>query len=169
MKQEFQELYSYNRWANERVLVAAGELTSEELVRDLGSSFPSVMATLSHMLFAEWIWLERWMGNSPKDAPSGWRTSALTELRGFWRDFEQRQSGFIDDLSEERLQQIVEYRNTAGTSLSAPLHQLMRHVVNHSTYHRGQVATMLRQLGSKAPGTDLVLFYRESSSGSRSR
>lgn len=164
MPQEIQELYAYNRWANRRILAAAAGLSAEQLGRDLGSSFPSVLATLTHVLAAEWIWLERWNGRSPTGLPA-WDLSDRPALERRWNEVEQAQSYFVAALAEPDLERAVDYRTTDGTPYAAPLGQLLRHVVNHSTYHRGQVVTMLRQLGARAPSTDLVVYYRELSAG----
>jgi uncharacterized damage-inducible protein DinB len=158
---EIQQLYAYNRWANRRILAAVGALSAEERGRDLGSSFPSVQATLAHVLLAEWIWLERWNGRSPTGLPGEWDLSEWPGLENRWNEVEAAQARFVAALAEADLERAVDYRTTDGTPYAAPLGQLLRHVVNHSTYHRGQVVTMLRQLGAAAPSTDLVLYHRE--------
>lgn len=161
MLDEILQLYDYNRWANRRVLDVVGALTPEQLTRDLGSSFPSVRDTLAHVLAAEWVWLERWRGSSPTSFPddSGLDSHAAIVTR--WDEHESDQAAFLEDLTEDRLREVVAYRNTAGQPFAEPLWQLMRHVVNHSTYHRGQVTTMLRQMGAAAVGTDLITYFRE--------
>lgn len=161
MIHEIRELYEYNRWANHRMLGAAARLTAEQLTRDLQSSFPSVQATLAHVLSVEWVWLQRWLGESPTSIPSAWDLSSVDALRRRWAEVERDQSLFLDDLKDEEFRRVVSYRNVAGEPFAAPLWQLLRHVVNHSTYHRGQVATLIRQLGMGVPATDLGLFYRE--------
>jgi uncharacterized damage-inducible protein DinB len=158
---ELRDLYAYNRWANRRILAAVAAVPADEAARDLGSSFPSLLATLSHVLSAEWIWLERWKGRSPAGFPDAGALASLPDLTRWWQTVEREQTGFLDHLLPSDLDEILEYRNTAGARFHAPLWQLMRHLVNHSTYHRGQVVTMLRQLGAAAPSTDLVLFHRE--------
>ena len=157
---EIRQLYEFNRWANHRMLEAAGTLPAEQFTRDLGSSFPSVRDTLAHMLSAEWIWLARLHGSSPTGGPEGWATSALEQLKRHWADVEREQAAFLAGLAESRLDEVLDYRNTAGKPFREPLWQILRHVVNHSTYHRGQVTTMLRQLGASPPATDLILFFR---------
>ena len=154
-------LYAYQRWANQRILSAASELSAEQLARDLGSSFPSVLATLAHMLSAQWIWLERWHGRTPTAVPEEWDLSSLGGVAATWEEVERTSDAFLARLTEEGLQRVVHSRNLKGVPFATPLFQQMLQVVNHSTYHRGQVVTMLRQLGASAPGTDLILYYRE--------
>lgn len=161
MVEEIRELYEYNRWANHRVLEAASGLTAEEFARDLRSSFPSVRDTLVHILGAEWIWLSRWQGTSPSGLPDSWDLSTLEAIRAHWSEVEREQMAFIAGLDEESLGRIAAYRNMKGEAFASPLWPMLRHVVNHSTYHRGQVTTLLRQLGAETVGTDLIAFYRE--------
>lgn len=158
---EFRDLYAYNRWANRRILDTAARLSPEELSRDLGSSFPSVLETLAHVLAAEWIWLVRWRGSSPPGLPESWDLSSLEAVRARWADVEADQRAFVEGLDGAALDRVVAYRDTRGNPYQNPLGQLLRHVVHHSTYHRGQVITLLRQLGADAVATDYVVYLRE--------
>jgi uncharacterized damage-inducible protein DinB len=158
---EILDLYAYNRWANDRVLDAAAALTPVELDRDLKSSFPSVRETLAHILTAEWVWLSRWNGVSPGGPPAGWDLSTLDGIRGRWSEVERERAALLASLDDDALERTIDYRNTKGEPFSSPLVHLLRHVVNHSSYHRGQVVTMLRQLGHAAPATDLVIYHRQ--------
>jgi len=158
---EILDLYAYNRWANARTLDATAALADEDYLRELGSSFPSIRDTLEHVLAAEWIWLSRWRGVSPARLRSDWNPVLHHALRSRWSAFEADQAEFLARLTEERLLEAIPYRQMSGEEFSDPLWRLMRHVVNHSTYHRGQVTTMLRQLGADAASTDLVVFHRE--------
>jgi uncharacterized damage-inducible protein DinB len=155
------ELFDYSRWANRRILSAASALPAEQLGRDMGSSFPSVLATLAHILSAQWIWLERFLGRSPTRAPEGWDLSTTDALAATWAEVERVEREYLGTLTEDDLRRVIHFRTLKGDPAAGPLGQLFRHVVNHSTYHRGQVVTMLRQLGHSAPSTDLVLYYRE--------
>ena len=154
-------LYEYDRWANARLLGVVTRLRSELFTKNLGSSHASIRDTLSHILGAEWIWLERWKGNSPKALLDPKEFPTVDALRARWRRLEKDQADFLRGLSDERLQAALRYTTTEGTPFAQPLWQLMTHVVNHSTYHRGQVITMLRQVGAEPVSTDLVLFFRE--------
>ncbi len=155
-------LYAYNRWANHRVLESVGDLDKEEFTRDLESSFRSVRDTLAHILISEWLWLTRWHGSSPShaDMPSFDGFPNLESVRDRWGDVEAEYELFIDTLTEVQLGSDVSYKNTRGESFSHPLWQQMCHVPNHSSYHRGQVATMLRQLGKTPTNTDFIVFMR---------
>jgi len=97
--------------------------------------------------------------------PAGWKESSYEELRNRWEEVEGEQSAFLSKLDEGSLRQVIRYRNTAGEPFESSLSRMLRHVVNHSTYHRGQVVTMLRQVGAEAPATDLILFFRSGGGG----
>lgn len=159
--EELRDLYAYDRWATDRILDAAERLTPEQRTRDLGSSHPSVLATLAHLASADWVWLERWRGVSPTGIPDDWDVSTLAGVRERWESVLDERRRFVEGLTEADLGREVGYRTTAGVPHRDPLDRLLRHVVNHATYHRGQVVTMLRQLGAEPPSTDLVLYYRD--------
>ncbi|MHB8652242.1 MAG: DinB family protein [Terriglobia bacterium] len=154
-----QVLYDYNKWANARVLDAVSKLNSEQFTRDLENSFRSVRETLVHTLSAEWIWLERWKGISPKSMLGAAELTDLEAIRTRWDKVESERAEFIRSLTPERLQAAISYVNTRGQAFAYPLWQMMVHVVNHSTYHRGQITTLIRQVGGKPVATDLLVFY----------
>jgi uncharacterized damage-inducible protein DinB len=159
--EELQRLFDYNRWATRRLLDAAAPLSVDDLRRDSKSSFPSVLDTFTHMLGAEWVWLERWNGRSPTAFLD---TSALDSVRALRARFDllwREQQGFLDSVEDGAQKRAVAYETFKGDSDTRPLGELMRHVVNHATYHRGQVVTMLRQLGQAPPATDYVRWLRE--------
>lgn len=157
---EIQQLYAYNRWATERLLDAVSTLSEEQFRRDMGSSFPSIHDTLVHIMSAEWVWLSRWQGTSPTAMPEVWKELSLDQMTEEWKRLDGAVQGHIASLGEADLDRSVSYRNIAGEPHASTLGQMLRHVMNHSTYHRGQVITMLRQLGVAAPSTDLILYYR---------
>jgi uncharacterized damage-inducible protein DinB len=159
--QEISKLFAYNRWANARTLEPVSALQAEEFSRQLGGSFPSVRETLAHIYAAEWIWLERWRGRSPRGLPSAQEVPTLEALAEKWNAVEDGQRAFVEGLTESRMSEIVSYVNVKGETWAYPLHEMLVHVVNHSTYHRGQVATMLRQLGKTPLSTDYLVFLDE--------
>ncbi|HSH45729.1 MAG TPA: DinB family protein [Longimicrobiales bacterium] len=163
--EEIRELYEYNRWANQRMLEAVAALPEEDFVRDLGSSFPSIRDTLVHVLSAEWVWLSRMNGRSPRAFPAEWKLAGLGVLNAEWDKLARELEAFVAALSEPDLDRLIPYHNLAGRPFTSTLSQMLRHCVNHSSYHRGQVTTMLRQLGAAAPATDLIRYYRETASG----
>jgi uncharacterized damage-inducible protein DinB len=158
---EIRDLLTFNRWANARMRAAVAQLSDEEITRDLRSSYPSVRATVLHVMASEWVWLTRWLGTSPPAMPDVWNDYSWAQIEVEWSAIETAQKAYIDNLADQDLDRVIAYRNFKGESHSNPLWQLLRHVVNHSSYHRGQITTMLRQLGRQPSATDLVLYYRQ--------
>jgi uncharacterized damage-inducible protein DinB len=156
-----QELYRYNRWANGRMFDAVSSLTPEECTKDLGSSYPSVRDTLLHIIWAEWIWLQRWKGRSPQSVFQAADFPHWEALQARWSDVEIEQRAFLEAITGERLLAVVRYLNLQGETWQYPLWRTMYHVVNHSSYHRGQLTTMLRQLAAPAVPTDFLVFHDE--------
>lgn len=158
---DLRRLFEYNRWANLRMLDAVEPLGPAELKREIPSSFPSVLATLVHALGAEWVWLQRWKGSSPTALPDTGSLDSVEAVRARWDALWDEQTVFLAGLGEGDAVRTVSYRLFNGDPDARPLDELMRHLVNHSTYHRGQLATMLRQLGRTPPSTDYVRWLRE--------
>jgi uncharacterized damage-inducible protein DinB len=158
---EMLTLYEYNAWADRRALQAASTLPKEQFVKPLGSSFSSVKDTLSHIYGAEWIWLERFQGRSPSSFPDTTEFDDIEKLRARWLEFEPGLLNFARGLNQDALDRVMEYKTMKFGVYRNPLWQSMQHVVNHGTYHRGQVTTMLRQLGGQPILTDLMHYYRE--------
>jgi uncharacterized damage-inducible protein DinB len=160
---ELRLLYEYNSWANHRILKAAEAVTQEQFLKDLGNSFPSVRDTLVHILGAEEVWFTRWQGSSPKALRDPAPLATVAAVRECWGGVEQRLRAFVEGLTQDDLSHMRTYTNLAGKTLTLPLWQQLQHLANHSSYHRGQVTTMLRQLGAKPIATDLIVFYAEKS------
>lgn len=157
-KKDIQLLCEYNRWANARLFEAVLALSTEQFTKDLTSSHRSVRDTLVHIVSGEWIWLKRWQGQSPKSMFDPAEFPSLAALRAKWAEVEREQMNFVRGMTEVSLKKFVAYENIQGENWRYPLGHMMQHLVNHSTYHRGQVAAMLRQLGAEAVATDFLVF-----------
>ena len=155
------ELYDFNYWARDRQLEACAALTEEQFLRPMGNSFSSIRDTLAHLLYAEWVWQERWHGRSPTQADAekvaAGKFPSLAAIRTGWRPVESNVRAYLAGLNEEALNQPLAYTNLKGEQYSYPLGQALFHLVNHQTYHRGQVTALLRQLGAKAPQIDYLV------------
>ncbi|MDQ3908320.1 MAG: DinB family protein [Acidobacteriota bacterium] len=163
--EEARYLFRYTAWANAQVLDAAARLSSEEFTRDLGNSFPSVRDTLVHLLYAEWVWLARWEGESPREVSDPAEYADVEAVRAGLADVERRREALLAGVDDAALDGAITYANSKGELWRYPLGSMMRHVVNHSAYHRGQIVTMLRQLGHSAPSTDLLIYVDETEGG----
>jgi uncharacterized damage-inducible protein DinB len=155
-------LVDYHYWGRDRMLDAVDALTPEQYTRDLGCSFKSVHATIVHTYAAELNWYLRWVGSSPTGFPDPAAFPDVSRVRDAWRSQEQKVRLFVLALGEENLHRTFKYRTFDGQEMESEFAHMLQHVVNHATYHRGQVTTMLRQLGAPAPQSqDLIRFYRE--------
>ncbi len=160
-------LFQYNQWADRRTLDACSALTNEQFTRDLGSSFHSVRDTVAHLYGAEWVWNERISGRSPSSLPTGTVFPDLTSVRAKLEEMDSYYIDYVTKLTPQDLERVIHYKSFAGEEFSNPLWQSLHQLTNHASYHRGQVVTLLRQLGAKAVSTDLIGFYRERAAAAR--
>lgn len=162
---DIQQLLTYTEWANDLAIDAAAKLPDDALRRDVGISHHSILGTLVHMAGAEWIWLERWHGNSPSktEAWSRWSTEVcndLVTLKDRWAELVDQRTRYVSQLDESTLAGELAFKLLSGDPSSMPLVNQMQHVVNHATMHRGQIVGMIRQLGIDPPATDLLFYLR---------
>jgi uncharacterized damage-inducible protein DinB len=160
---DIRRLYAYTDWASDRIAGAIRGLSEEQFTRHLVSSFPSIRDTLAHIASAEWIWLKRWMGESPQEAPGWTNAPSLATLSDQMHRIAAERQEYLGTLANERIGSILHYRSIKGDPFAMPLEQTLIHCANHSTYHRGQLVMMLRQVGAGAPTTDYTIFIRETS------
>lgn len=162
--EHLQDLYDYNYWARDRILNAAENLTAEQFTA--GSRFPigGLRDTLVHMLFAEWLWRKRCMGQSPQqdekmidaaDYPD------LASLRAAWTKEEQAMQAYLQTLTEEALGETIKYRTTTGTPYEDSLQGVLTHIVFHGMQHRAECAQMLTEYGHSPGNIDLIIYLRE--------
>ncbi len=149
-------LFAFSRWANVKSVESVTALDPEELERSIGGSFGSLRATLVHMYGADWVWLERLHGRSPRALPDGDDLATLDALRNKWIGVEDARDAYLATLTPGRLADSLSYTAFDGTSFTRRLDEVLFHMVNHGTYHRGQIATLVRQLGKKAISTDFL-------------
>jgi uncharacterized damage-inducible protein DinB len=120
------------------------------------------------MHFAEWIWYQRWQGESPSAGPDKAKLTSVAVLRDAWHPLEAQIRSFVESLGPAGLAGTIQYKTMTGQPGTSSYWQMIAHVVNHGAYHRGQIATMLRQLGARpAQSTDMIVFFREQSVGAR--
>jgi uncharacterized damage-inducible protein DinB len=167
-KDDIQLLYEYDRWANNRALQAAATLSPEQFTRDLGGAFRSLRDTLVHIVAGEWAWLTYWNEPLPDDAfhadldkriatlfnPNAFPNVSAVQSK--WAEVEKTQIDFVNRTTNESLEIMIPFRTSR-----VKLGQLMQHLANHSTYHRGQIALMMRQLNAKPLPTNLHDFLLE--------
>ena len=162
---DVQTLVDYHYWARDRLFPAVEALSEEQLRRPLGNSFSSVFDTVVHLCGADWIWRSRWEGLSPMSLPSPDTYDDLAHVHTAWQDEERRIRAIVNRLGPEGVTRLIEYQGWDGRHQAQPFWQMLQHLVNHGSYHRGQVTTLLRQMSvPPAESMDLIAFYRERAS-----
>ncbi|MEO5926657.1 MAG: DinB family protein [Bryobacteraceae bacterium] len=154
---EAQRLIRYTGWASRKVLSAALQVPLEELERPNAVSHGSIAGTLAHIYLADRVWLER---ITQANVPLVWDAS-LSEAAEAWPGIQQGWEGWADSVTDAELDRSVSYKSIAGNVGQNKAGEIVTHVVNHATLHRGQVVGMLRQLGIKPPATDFIYYLRE--------
>jgi uncharacterized damage-inducible protein DinB len=154
--EDLAKLFAYGRWATAKTLESAAALDAADFSKPIGGSFGSVQGTLAHLYGADWVWLERFHGRSPSSLPGAESLTSLSTIRERWEPVHQGLQKYVDSLAPERLGEALTYVNFAGQTWTYPIGEALVHVAIHGTYHRGQVATLLRQLGQKAASTDYL-------------
>jgi uncharacterized damage-inducible protein DinB len=161
--QEMRKLFAFNAWATNRTFEALSRVPEAKYHRDLKASFGSLHGTVTHLVAAEKIWLSRLVGKPETVLMTEREASSLESLKSLWEDVAARMARFVSRLDDKGLEKDVEYVTTEGKRFTNGLQQILQHIVNHSTYHRGQVAAMMRQMGLDPANTDLITFYRHAS------
>jgi len=159
-KNEIQLLFEYDTWADLKLLEVIAPLTGDQFKKDMHSSFGGIQGTLVHILSANRVWLYRWMGKKPESLKIE-NFPAVEIVKKQWETYQCEINNFLQSLTEEKLNAPLQYSDMKGNTYSQPLYQQMQHKVNHSSYHRGQLVTMLRQLGTAVVSTDLIYYIRQ--------
>lgn len=151
--------FAYNRWANQRLLKAAGELSAEELDRDLGGSFSSIRGVLRHLLWGERGWLQYWREGSFGPDLAATDFPDLPSIAASWKSHDDEKAAIVRELTDAKLRAPCPVDDD-----SYVLGELIQNILTHSTHHRGQVVHMLRQLGRTPPETGFRHFLTENRS-----
>jgi uncharacterized damage-inducible protein DinB len=157
-------LYDYNEWANNHVLEAASKLSKEEFSCKQGASFDSIEGNLAHIMGAQVIWLERWTGGSnPRPVVEFQTMRGLPAIREAFATSHDGLHTFVSSLTEDGLDDILAYKDSAGRPHQRVMWQLMAHVVNHGTHHRAETAMAMGLLGKPMRELDYAFFEYERS------
>lgn len=174
LKHHFELLATYNQWMNSKVYEAASRLSEQELARDRGAFFGSILGTLNHLVVADTIWLRRFATHPSclaslrevADLPSPtsldqilFKDLATLSEHRFWLD--QKIINWIAELSDGDLDFVLSYSNTKGVPANKRYSSLVLHFFNHQTHHRGQISTLLSQAGEDVGVTDLLALIPE--------
>jgi uncharacterized damage-inducible protein DinB len=148
----------YGRWANLELLRAASALDQHAFTKMLGGSFPSLHQTFVHLLWAESLWLARWRSRSFPASLDNQAYSTSDSLHLALEAVHADQLNFLTTLPPSAADEVVTYVNFQGQAWAYALRDMVQHLIVHSAFHRGQVASMLRQLGTVPPHTDFLVF-----------
>lgn len=161
MKDDLQALRDYDLWANRLLLESLAALSHEDYVREPAGGGPSLRSTLVHLAGATRNWAERFEGRDATALPSVEEVATLADAARMLNDADARISAFVAAVTPERLSAPLVWRNLKGEPKAAPLWTVLRHTVNHASYHRGQLAQTLKRLGGQPAATDLVRWAIE--------
>lgn len=158
-KQDILTLYHYNQWANAKILGAAANISAEQFLAPASYPHGGLRGTLVHILFAEWIWRNRWQGISPTVRLKPEEFPTFESLRIRWMEEEKLLMAFVEDVTDEQLNSPFAYKNTRGEPFGQILWKAMAHVVNHGTQHRAEAAAMLTDFGCSPGDVDMIYFF----------
>lgn len=157
---DFQRLFAYNTWANRQFFDALNKFPEPEYMAERNTSHGGIHGTLLHLVAGERIWVDRWMGISKPKLLSRDVGYALLPLRAVWECAYQDLDLLLKNLTDRQLHIPMTIHTTDGGEYVHTLAHMMQHLANHSTYHRGQIASMMRQCGTVPPATDLIIYLR---------
>jgi uncharacterized damage-inducible protein DinB len=155
------EHLDYSSWASRRLVDAVSQLSPEDLTRDFATADRSILGTLVHIYAADRAWIGRIEGAPPDTFVDPAIDMHLSVLQNDWPVVQQRWHTMAANLDDNAVQTVVSYTDTKGNPYKNTIQQIVLHVVNHATHHRGQVSGFLRTMGHRPPVLDLMKYYRE--------
>lgn len=162
MKKIFVQYAAYNVWANQRIVDCIENLADDQINREINSSYKTIYATLAHLWDAESIWWQRIKLQEIQEWPSPAFTGSVLELCNNLMKQSKQWKEWVDLATEAALEHEFIYRNSKKEQFKQPVSDVLLHLFNHQSYHRGQLITMFRQVGvEQVPGTDLIAFLRK--------
>ena len=161
MKELLKQYATYNIWASQKIMDVILALSEEMQKAELPSSFNSLYKTILHMWDAESIWWQRMKLHERILRPSENFNGSMKDVSNGLMSQSKLWEEWISHASDLAIEHVFEYKTFDGTAYKQPVWQMLHHVFNHGTYHRGQLINMLRQLGiEKLPATDYILWSR---------
>ena len=159
--QDIKRLHAFNAWATNRIFDALAALPAEDFTRDMKASHASIHGTLTHMVGAEKMWLSRLAGNADKAMIKPADVPTLADVKKTWEATGFNLAKFLGTMTDRKLQETFSMTTATGQQLTQAYGDALQHMVDHSTYHRAQVVTLLRQMGHTPPSTTMIGFFRE--------
>ena len=163
MKTLLTDLTGYNQWANERMSTWLQKLTPAQLNLEQKSSFTTIRKTADHIADCEYNWFKRINGDSTWEYKAQ-QFDTITKMTEFWLQQSKKFADLMEKYDDKKLEEVIAYKNSAGEPFTSELYKIIAHLMNHSTYHRGQLITIIRGAGmTEVSYTDLIMFYRQKS------
>jgi uncharacterized damage-inducible protein DinB len=157
-----QKHLNYSHWATSKIAELLQNADENIFDKEIVSSFPSIRKTIMHIWDAEVIWLNRLKGTAMLSWPSEGFNGTTKELLERWAHDSHQLAQFVEGKDRAFLEMPIHYKNLKGLEFSTPAEEILFHVVNHGSFHRGQLITMLRQAGiTQLPSTDLIAYVRQ--------
>ena len=160
--QEMKTLVAYSAWATNRIFEAVEGLLPEETMRDMKSSHKSIHGTLTHLVGTEKMWLSRMSGTPDKAMLKPTDVPTVADVKATWEQTGFALAKFLGLQTDKKLEDTFGFLTLTGEQFTYRYGEALQHVVNHSTFHRGQVVSLMRQMGHNPPDTGLTIFIRES-------
>jgi uncharacterized damage-inducible protein DinB len=151
------KLIEYNNWANRRIADQIRSMRNDLFTEEVGGSFPSIRLTMVHIMESDWLWMHRFNGIPLVDIPDNWSTDNAQAVVNIWTPIQDQTLERVQALSTDPGQEI-HFITKKGTPFSLSLADLVMHIANHGTYHRGQIVNMIRILGQTPVNTDYFIF-----------
>lgn len=153
------QLVAYNVWASQKVGESIAELSLAQFHQKLGGSFPSIQETVQHLLQADWLWVQRLKESADHLLPADWETNTPAAIVSQWHLVLSELIQVAEQL-ENTPAKLISFKTRNGVPYAMPVEDIVQHVVNHGTYHRGQLINMLKMVGANLSSTDYILWWR---------
>lgn len=158
---DLRRLYDYGYWANGKLFQVMAQMAPEQFTQAVAGSYGSIRNTMVHVMSAEWGWVERCGGPKRGAALSADNYPTVAALAEAWADVEGKVRGFLDELQDDDLDQLVSFTIPRGEPRMMPIGELLQHAANHGAHHRGQVALLIRILGYVPGNVDMLIYDAE--------
>ena len=166
MKHQAIREYGYHEWANDRVFTHLQGLSDEIYTQEIKSVFPSIQVVLQHIYQTDGMWLSVMCGDNFSKTMSELKKlkaksegQSLENMQKLYRELNKRYTKFFDEIGD--LDQALTINHPQFGELRSPISEMVKHVVNHGTYHRGNISAMFHQQGEKGVSTDYIFYLYE--------
>ncbi len=161
MKQLLQQYSAYNFWANKIITEKISTVPNDIIMKEMGNSFGSIYKTVVHLMDVESIWWQRLKLQEHVEWPGKIFDKDFENLSKELMILSKQWDVWVSEASEMQLTHVFGYQNSKKEFFKQPVYEMLLHLFNHQTFHRGQLITMMRQNGiEKIPATDFIVFSR---------